>query len=282
MRLKFRVVPIVLFAIGFVILMHVVGTAVGGQDSPVAGSERTDMKGSEHRKEISFDLGNGVKMEFVLIPAGSFVMGNDEGDAEERPAHKVTISKPFYMGKFKVTQQQWAAVMGKNPSHFQGAQNPVERVCWEDCQALLKKLNEKLAASDVTFSLPTEAEWEYACHAGSNSQYAFGDSDAMLADYGWFEGNADGRTHPVGEKKPNAWGLYDMQGNVWEWCADWYDGDYYKTSPAVDPSGPASGASRVLRGGSWGDPAPYCRASYRYCLPPWFCVYSYGVRLICR
>jgi formylglycine-generating enzyme required for sulfatase activity len=281
MRSKPQSVVILLLGIALFVGLQNSGRTVGGQDSPAAGPEKTDAKASEQRKELSFDLGHGVKMELAPIQAGSFMMGDEKGDAEEKPVHKVTISKPFYMGKYEVTQEQWQAVMGSNPSHFKGAKNPVDRVSWEACQAFIKKLNEKFAASGVTFSLPTEAQWEYACRAGSSTRYCFGDRENELADYGWFESNAGGRTHPVGEKKPNAWGLYDMYGNVWEWCGDWYDGNYYKESPTIDPTGPTAVTSRVLRGGSWADPAPYCRSSYRYCLPPWFCVYCYGVRVVC-
>jgi formylglycine-generating enzyme required for sulfatase activity len=281
MRSKPQSVVILLLGIALFIGLQNFGQTVRGQDSPNAAPETTDAKGSEKRKELSFDLARGVKMELVPIQPGSFMMGDEKGDAEERPVHKVTISKPFYMGKYEVTQEQWEAVMGTNPSHFKGAKNPVDRVSWEACQTFIKKLNEKFAASGVTFSLPTEAQWEYACRAGSSTRYCFGNSETELADYGWFESNAGGRTHPVGEKKPNAWGLYDMYGNVWEWCSDWYDGNYYKESPAIDPAGPTAVTSRVLRGGSWADPAPYCRSSYRYCLPPWFCVYCYGVRVVC-
>jgi formylglycine-generating enzyme required for sulfatase activity len=232
-------------------------------------------------KTITFDLGGEVKIEMLLVEPGSFSMGNDKGDDDERPVHQVTLSKPFYLGKFEVTQEQWEAVMGNNPSHFKGKKNPVDRVSWEAAQAFIKKLNEKFADSGTSFCLPTEAQWEYACRAGGAAQYGFGDRESDLAEYGWFEANAKGKTHPVGEKKSNAWGFYDMHGNVWEWCADWYDGDYYRTSPSNDPPGPSTVTSRVLRGGSWGDPAPYCRSSSRYCLPSWFCVHSYGLRVAC-
>ncbi len=282
MHRKVPLIEIVLLGFAFLIAIQSATKTAGGQNTARA-ERRKAVKGNlKDKKEISFDLGRGVKMDFVLISSGSFMMGDKRGDDAEKPVHGVTVSKPFYMGKFEVTQEQWQAVMGGNPSRFKAAKNPVDRVSWVACQAFIKKLNEKFAHNNVTFALPTEAEWEYACRAGSTSRYCFGDSEAELAEYGWFEGNAAGKTHPVGQKRPNAWGLYDMHGNVWEWCADWYDGGYYKRSPAVDPRGPTAVTSRVLRGGSWSDPAPYCRSAYRYCLPPWFCVHCYGVRLLCR
>ncbi len=274
----------VLMLLGIALLTTIrgFGQPARKQESPRADLGRGVAKRSEDKKEISFDLGRGIKVNFVLIRPGSFMMGDENGDDDEKPVHKVTISKPFYLGKFEVTQQQWQAVMGSNPSHFRGAKNPVDRVSWEACQAFIKRLNEKFPHAHVKFGLPTEAEWEYACRAGSTSRYSFGDREKKLAEYGWFADNAGGTTHPVGQKKPNAWGLYDMHGNVWEWCADWYDGGYYSRSPPTDPTGPTAVTSRVLRGGSWSDPAAYCRSSCRYCLPPWFCVYCYGVRVMCR
>jgi formylglycine-generating enzyme required for sulfatase activity len=278
---KSQSVAIILLGIALFAAMHGFGRSVGGQDSSGAAAQESVDAPTAKPKELSLDLGGGVKIELVLVPAGSFMMGDERGEAEEKPLHKVTISKPFYMGKYEVTQEQWQAVMGANPSHFMGPRNPVDRVSWEASQAFIKKLNEKLAAAGVTFGLPTEAQWEYACRAGSAGRYGFGDGESELAEYGWFESNSGGNTRPVGQKKPNAWGLYDMHGNLWEWCGDWYDGNYYKESPATDPSGPTTVTSRVLRGGSWSDPTPYCRSSYRYCLPPWFCVYCYGVRVVC-
>jgi formylglycine-generating enzyme required for sulfatase activity len=233
----------------------------------------------EPQKTLRFTLGEGIPLELALIQPGSFMRGDERGDAEERPMRKITISKPFYLGKFEVTQEQWKALMGANRSRFPGDKNPVDRVSWEDCQAFIKKLNEKFADSGVSFSLPTEAQWEYACRAGTSSRFAFGDEAAQLGDYAWFEDNAGGKTHPVGEKKPNAWGLYDMYGNVWEWCADWYAEKYYAQSTTSDPLGPASGSHRILRGGSWSDGPFYCCCAYRYCLPPWFRVYCYGFRV---
>lgn len=210
-------------------------------------------------KELSVDLGGGVKIDLVLIPAGSFMMG-DEGDG---PAHKVTITKPFYLGKYEVTQEQWQAVMGRNPNRPEVLKAPVVTVSWEDCQTFLGKLNAKIGEEGSTFALPTEAQWEYACRAGSTTQYCFGDDEDRLQEYAWYRANSEHKPHPVGEKKPNAWGLYDMHGNVWEWCADWYDRGYYANSPADDPTGPVGGSSRVYRGGSWGSIADYCRSASR-------------------
>ena len=165
-------------------------------------------------RSATLDLGGGVKMEFVLIPAGSFVMGDADGQVDEKPPHKVAITRPFYLGKYPVTQEQWLAVMGDNPSDFRGPQNPVESIGWVPGQAFLRKLNEKFAARGLKFDLPSEAQWEYACRAGGKGEYSFGDSDDGLGQYAWFRGNSGGTTHPVGQKKPNAWGLYDMHGNV--------------------------------------------------------------------
>jgi formylglycine-generating enzyme required for sulfatase activity len=153
--------------------------------------------------------------------------------------------------------------MGDNPSYFKGPKNPVERVSWDDCQAFLGKLNEKYGSAGVKFSLPTEAQWEYACRAGSTTRYSFGDDEKSLGEYAWYAGNSGGRTHPVGEKKPNAFGLYDMHGNVWEWCVDWYRSIYYANSPADDPRGFATDSHRVGRSGGWDNPAGSCRSANR-------------------
>jgi formylglycine-generating enzyme required for sulfatase activity len=218
-------------------------------------------------KEISFDLGGGVRLELVQIPAGEFRMGSPDSDkyanSDEKPQHRVRITKPFYLGKYPVTQEQWEAVMGSNPSQFKGPKNPVERVSWDDCQHFLEKLNAKLA-DHRKFRLPTEAQWEYACRAGSTACYCFGDKASRLSEYAWYNQNSGNKSHPVGEKKPNAWGLYDMYGNVWQWCADRYDGGYYSLSPTDDPLGPCEGnARRVFRGGSWEHGTGHCRSAYR-------------------
>jgi formylglycine-generating enzyme required for sulfatase activity len=216
---------------------------------------------------LTMNLDGGVKLELVLIPAGKFIMGSPANEAlrqDDETPHEVTIKRPFYMGKYTVTQEQYEKVMGKNPSQFKGAKNPVEMVSWNDAQDFCQKLS---TSSGKIVRLPAEAEWEYACRAGSTTAYCFGDTENELALCGWYiknnthNGIIDGTTHPVGEKKPNAFGLYDMHGNVWEWCQDWLGS--YPTGTVTDPTGPATGASRVLRGGSWRDPAAYCRAAFR-------------------
>ena len=195
-------------------------------------------------KEI--DLGGGVTMKMVYIPPGSFMMGSEEyGD--EKPVHRVTITRGFYMGIHEVTQAQWRAVMGNNPAKFKGDHRPVETVSWNDCQEFIGKLN---ARGSEHFRLPTEAEWEYACRGGTTTKYYWGQSSPDA--YAWYRSNSSGQTHPVSQKQPNAFGLYDMSGNVYEWCQDWYKKDYYGESPSTDPGGPTSAVSRVLRGGSCG------------------------------
>ncbi len=229
---------------------------------------------------MAFDLGGGVKLELVLIRPGSFIMGDVKGGDDERPAHKVTITKPFYLGKYEVTQEQWQAVMGNNPSAFQGPKNPVENVSTGDCQAFVKKLNEKFGGRGAKFSLPTEAQWEYACRAGSTGKYGFGDDAKRLGEYAWFADNSQTETHPVGEKKPNAWGLYDMHGNVSEWCDDHYDKDYYQTSAAKDPQR-LPGYFLSCRGGNWYDKASECRSAYRDFEEPGHRFELTGFRIAC-
>ncbi|MBI3249371.1 MAG: SUMF1/EgtB/PvdO family nonheme iron enzyme [Deltaproteobacteria bacterium] len=205
---------------------------------------------------------NSIDMDFVLIPAGEFRMGSQDGAHDEKPVHVVRITKPFYLGKYQVTQGQWQAVMGNNPSRFTGDSNrPVETVSWDDAQEFLGRLSKK---EGPRYRLPTEAEWEYAARAGSTGMYCFGDDPQQLRDYAWYSENAEGTTHPVGQLKPNAWGLYDMHGNVWEWVSDWYDGSYYQKGPTDDPHGPEQGEAKVLRGGSWYVHPQVARASLRF------------------
>jgi len=232
------------------------------------------------RTEQVIRLGRGVKLTLVLIPAGEFLMGsparpspaelvklyggNVEGYQRDRPQHRVRITRPFWLGKFEVTQEQWQAVMGNNPARLKGPQNPVEQVSWNDCQAFLAKLNDKLPGK--SFRLATEAEWEYACRAGTTTQFSFGNATARLGAYAWFDENSKGRTHPVGQRKPNAWGLCDMHGNVWEWCADWFGS--YTAAAQTDPGGPANGTKRDIRGGSHASVALASRSAGRNSEPP--------------
>ena len=181
-------------------------TLATAEESKAAGD-----KTKSPPQELTVDLGKGVKLEMVLIPAGEFKMGSptsdkDAGD-EERPQHRVRITKPFYLGKYKVTQEQWEAVMGSNPSYFKGPRNPVEEVSWDDCQRFLDKLNAKLPAGEGKFQLPSEAQWEYACRAGSTTRYGFGDDESQLDDYAWYLANAGDRTAPGGREEAERLGV---------------------------------------------------------------------------
>jgi formylglycine-generating enzyme required for sulfatase activity len=211
-------------------------------------------------------------MKLVRIPKGTFMMGSPESEKKRSTTelqHEVTISKDYYLGIYEVTQKQFQKVMGKNPSRFQGSEfqgdgsnYPVELVTWDDAVAFCERLSElpKEKKAGRIYRLPTESEWEYACRAGTKSAYCFGDDPELLGDYAWCGGNSNNRTHPVGEKMQNNWGLYDMHGNVYEWCSDWY-GDYSKGS-ATDPRGPKVGTFRVLRGGHFYG-TYLCRAAAR-------------------
>lgn len=226
-------------------------------------STASEVDKSEVNKTEIIDLGDNVKMEFILISSGSFTMGSGEsvGDSDEMPVHKVTISRSFYLGKYEVTQEQWAEIMGNNPSEFKGNKNPVENVSWNDCQIFLKKLSEKVGKE---LELPTEAQWEYSSRAGTTTKWSFGDNEESAGDYGWIDINSDKETHPIGSKKPNQWGIYDMYGNVQEWCADWYANPYSK-GDSKDPTGPELGQAKVIRGGGWGAIPDDVRSSCRNC-----------------
>ena len=206
---------------------------------------------------------NSIGMEFVKIPAGTFWMGSGDDDEDafddEKPRHEVELSHSFYLGKYPVTQEQWNSVMGGNPSYLKGTKHPVERVSWDDVQAFIAKLNAK--EGHGWYRLPTEAEWEYACQAGSSDRYCFGNDKKQLRAYAWYKDNSRNETHPVGQKKPNSWGLYDMYGNVWEWVQDrWGD---YSSGFVRDPQGPYARLFRVLRGGCWDSDTRYCRGTTR-------------------
>ncbi len=219
---------------------------------------------------ITIDLGQGVNLELIGIPAGEFDMGSpvlETGRSEDESLHRVRIAQAFYIGKFEVTQAQWLLVMGSNPEQkTRDMRCPVTNVSWEDCQKFLVRLND-LAGEKLPqghrFRLPTEAEWEYACRAGTTTKFSFGDEEDKLGMYAWY-GDSNGSIHAVGTKRANPWGLYDMHGNVWEWCQDWYGNYEFPAKGATeDPSGPSSGSGRVLRGGGWNDSAVFCRSASR-------------------
>jgi formylglycine-generating enzyme required for sulfatase activity len=231
---------------------------------------------------------NPIGMKIALIPDGEFLMGSPESDTDgqrdERPQHRVRITKPFYFGVYEVTQDEYRRVMGDNPStHRDSGRYPVELVSWHGAVRFCNLMSEleglprfyKIAGEDVSilggkgYRLPTEAEWEYACRAGSTTKWSFGDDVALLGDYAWHEENSEGLPHEVGLKAPNAFGLYDLHGGMWEWCWDWYGEDYYRQSPAEDPTGPRAGELRIERGGARvGYLPPSLRCAYRDHLRP--------------
>jgi len=210
---------------------------------------------------VSLDCGGGVTMELVYVKPGRFTMGSPTSEAgrdNDETQHEVTITRGFYLGKYEVTQGQYQAVVGSNLSNWKEANRPVECVSWNDATEFCNRLSQRVGKQ---VRLPTEAEWEYACRAGSTTRFCFGDSDGGLGEYAWFSSNSGGQTHAVGGRTPNAWGLYDMHGNVWEWCEDWYGG--YPSGTVNDPTGPVSGRARALRGGSWGSSPRGCRSALR-------------------
>lgn len=222
---------------------------------------------------------NTLGMTMIRIEPDEFTMGSADGADDEKPPHRVRITRPFALAAHPVTQGQYLKLVGKNPSRFSWSDNlPVEQVSWHDAVVFCNRLSERdglrpcyeiqrdrvsITKDGTGYRLPTEAEWEFACRAGTKTRYPFGDDDKALGKFAWFSGNSDGLTHDVGLKQPNAWGLHDMLGNVWEWCEDWYSADYYKESPREDPRGPATAPFRVIRGGSWGVTAGYCRPAFR-------------------
>lgn len=256
-----KYIKVIFFILGILILLR--GDVV--TENPAQGSS------NNLPREIKTKSG----VEMILVPSGWFIMGDKQGDVDEVP-HKVYIDS-FYMDKHLVTQEEYEKVMGENPSRWKGRKNPVEQCRWSDavkyCNARsrLEGLQPcyNLETWECNFDangyrLPTEAEWEYACRAGTKTSYSFGDNKKKLKNYAWFKGNSGGRPRPVGQKLPNPRGLYDMYGNVWEWCNDFYKVDYYQESEKKNPKGPKTGDTKVLRGGSWNSTADKCRSSYRY------------------
>ena len=282
-----------------------------GQESVADYAKKVNLPATK-----TLDLGNGVKLELVLIPAGKFIMGTpepvaedeegfrkkiaagqetvqglekaqleykaakarfDAAASEEKPSHSVTLSKPYYMGKFVVTQEQYQQLTGANRSTFKGKDNPVETVSWDETQAFCKKLTEQ---SKQTVRLPTDAEWEYACRAGTTTTYYSGDSDAELARVAWYSANSKSTTHPVGQKEPNTFGLYDMHGNVHQWCEDRWDENDASPSQAVDPQHPVQGTFRLFRGGSWLHDPKICRSAGRFGGSPIIGFETIGFRVV--
>jgi len=230
---------------------------------------------------------NSIGMVLVAIPAGEFMMGSPEteiGRVGNETRHRVTLTKSFHLGRTEVTQGQWKAVMGTTPwndyvRRKEGDDYPATRVNWEDAVEFCEKLSEK---EGVEYRLPTDAEWEYACRAGTTTVYSFGDDESQFGEYAWFDknaGDADEKyAHIVGQKKPNAWGLYDMHGNVFEWCQDNYG--EYPSGDVTDPVGPASGSFRVFRGGCWYNSARGCRSAYRFWSSPSDRSHGLGFRVL--
>ena len=233
---------------------------------------------------LGFTITNSIGMKLVLIPAGEFVMGSDGGDLDEKPARRVKISEDFFMGACEVTQAQYKEVMGNNPSKFKpffgiNEDHPVERVSFDDAMEFCRKLS---AIEGREYTLPTEAQWEYACRGGRQTRYTFGNSESKLDEYGWYSENSDDKTHKAGVKKANSFGLYDMHGNVWEWCIDWYDSGFYNRASSPDPVNRVKSDTRVLRGGCWEGPAGYCRSANRYWCIPGYRGPEYGFRVIMK
>jgi len=252
-------------------------------DPPQAVAPFDSDQAKAHQKAWADYLGvpvqitNSIGMKLNLIPPGEFVMGSPEskpGRYDSEPQHLVRITKPFYLSVHEVTQQQYEKVMGKNPSSYKGDTKPVEMVNWDEAVAFFGKLSDE---EGVEYRLPTEAEWEYACRAGTTTAWCFGDDVSRLGEYAWHSGNSNS-THPVGELKPNPWGLFDMHGNVYEWCQDWY-GDYDRLQVVSDPTGAASGQYRVLRGGAFSYLPRFVPAAGRDYAHPHYRVRSFGFRL---
>ena len=222
-------------------------------------------------------LPGGATMEMIWCAPGSFEMGsplNEVGRFENEARHKVTLTKGFWLGKHEVTQRQWESVMRVNHSKFKNPDNPVETVSWQDCEIFIRRVNAKIGGFA---RFPTEAEWEYACRAGSDTPFSGGVAPSETA---WYDGNSDNHTHEIGSQKPNAWGFHDMHGNVYEWCEDAYDKDYYSTGPAIDPCNRAFGV-RVLRSCSWNSAARRCRSASRSWYASGDAFHTYGFRLCC-
>jgi formylglycine-generating enzyme required for sulfatase activity len=229
---------------------------------------------------LTLTLPDDAKLELVWIPSGVFMMGSAGGPEDERPVRRVTIGRGFWIGKYEVTQEQFCAVTHRRPSIHEGDNNPVEKVSYEDAQEFLADLNRKVPAPPgFGFRLPTEAEWEYVCRAGTRTRHPNGNDPADLRSIAWFKDNSEFKPHPVGQRLPNAWGVYDMLGNVGEWCADWLAP--YAAAETPDPTGPPKGSHRVIRGGGFADAPERISSSFRGGIPPSWRYGYVGFRIVC-
>ena len=264
--------------LGILLVLGVLGCGSKNKDASTAGKTPDAAAIKKHMTPEQLALGdplvNSIDMVLVPIPAGEFTMGEPK-----KSTHPVTITKPFHLGAFEVTQEQYQKVMGKKLSKFKGPNNPVEQVSWEEAVEFCRRLSElpEEKAAGHVYRLPTEAEWEYACRAGTTTRFSFGDDESQLGQYAWFWENSRGKTHPVGEKKPNAWGLYDMHGNVFEWCQDGFG--VYPSEPVTDPTGAITGSDRVVRGGCWFGFAWFCLSGFRSGNDPTYRSYVLGFRV---
>ena len=249
---------------------------------PKAKPKPAPRRNSTHHSSSTVNLSaelNKLINNMVYVSGGTFTMGGtseqgSDADDSEKPTHSVTLSS-YYICKYEVTQALWRAVMSNNPSNFKGDNLPVEWVSWNDCQTFINRLN---SYTGRNFRLPTEAEWEFAARGGNYSRHYKYSGSNYISDVAWHDGNSGNRTHPVGTKQTNELGLYDMSGNVWEWCSDWYGS--YSSYSQNDPTGPNSGSDRVIRGGCWSFPARGCRSSIRFHITPGGHSYYIGLRLV--
>lgn len=271
------------FNVGFRVVRTSTQQVVRAENTGAASTtEKMVLKTSQQSTPPVSDevIFNSIKMQFKLLPAGTFMMGSRFGESDEQPVHGVILKKPFTIGVYEVTQSQFEGIMGVNPSKYQSPSNPVEQVSWLAAIEFCRKLSDlpKEKAAGYEYRLPTEAEWEYACRSGSMTKYNFGDQTGQLGNYSWYLKNSRDRTHPIGQKKPNIWGLYDMNGNVWEWCQDWFA--IYPDETVIDPVGPSSGQFRILRGGSWSSESMKCRSADRFWHEPDKVFRDLGFRVI--
>ena len=255
------------------------GYAPDSKTVSILEGQTATLSGELTTGRITIPVKDGISIDMVRVEAGTFTMGATaemkDPYIDEKPTHQVTLTNDYYIGKNEVTQALWQAVMGNNPSSFKGDNLPVEKVSWNDCQEFISKLNR---ITGKTFRLPTEAEWEYAARGGNKSRgYQYSGSN-NLSDVAWYTANSGSKTHAVGTKQPNELGIYDMTGNVWEWCQDWYG--KYSSSSQVNPTGANSGSGRVRRGGSWSSNARGCRSSYRASRTPDYRYGNLGLRLV--